>query len=202
MSLASLFSPLRLGVFVSPLCLAPTLPTHTTKTTTSPLIPARLVMSCLARGMRRRPQQCSPACRIHTNIQREEPAVTKQHAPKYSWESPKGYKANMCGEHQTLNVGSGVRKVASLIFMESPSVKWLWLFLFFVSAFLQSPLIKTRRTRHTKRPDGTQSPSKGLQTIECQRGFVDTNPCSDSSELPTKPFLCETPASVYFHRQG
>lgn len=156
-SLASLFSPPSRCLCLSPLSRSHTPNTHN-KNTTSLLISTRLVMSCLARGMRRSPQQCSPACHIHTNIQREEPAVTKQHAPKYSWESWKGYKANMCGEHQTLNVGSGVRKVATLIFVESPSVKWLWLFLFHL-CLLQSSLIKTHRM-HTKRPDWTRSPSR------------------------------------------
>ncbi len=36
------------------------------------------------------------------------PLSPKQHASKYSWESRKRYKANMCGQHQALNLGSGI----------------------------------------------------------------------------------------------
>lgn len=189
MSLASLFSPPSPCLCLSSLSRSHTPNTHN-KNTTNLLISTRLVMSCLARGMRRSPQECSPARHIHTNIQREEPAVTKQHAPNIHENRERATK-QICVV--TLNVGSGVRKVSLLLSSDFD-------YFFCVSAFNSRLLLKP--TECTQSVPTERRPHRGPETIECQCGFVDTNPCSDSLELPTKPFLCETPASVYFHLQG
>lgn len=106
--LCPFLAPYSPSVSVSPLCLAPTLSAHTTKTPPSSEFPLSSKCRASIRSMLRWPQQCSPARRIHTNMHREEPTLTKQHALKYSWELWKHYKANMCGEYQALNIGSGV----------------------------------------------------------------------------------------------
>lgn len=108
LSSARFLLPYSPSVSESPLCLAPTLSAHTTKTPPSSEFPLSSKCRASVRSMLRWPQQCSPARRIHTNMHRDEPTLTKQHALKYSWEMWKHYKANMCGEYQALNIGSGV----------------------------------------------------------------------------------------------
>lgn len=88
----------------SPLCLAPTPGGSTQQKHRHPgdSCPASRCRAS-ARSMRRRPQQCSAARRIHTNKHNQKPALTEQQAPPDIHENgDKGYKANMCGEPQVL----------------------------------------------------------------------------------------------------
>lgn len=71
----------------------------------------------------------------HTQTDTEQiPLSPKQHARKYSWESLKSYKANMCGECQALNLGSAVicRDVTTLIFLILSSHLNLFFSVFFI----------------------------------------------------------------------
>lgn len=71
----------------------------------------------------------------HTQTDTERiPLSPKQHARKYSWESLKSYKANMCGECQALNLGSAVicRDVTTLIFLILSSHLNLFFSVFFI----------------------------------------------------------------------
>ena len=145
-------------------------------------------------------RRTTPATLTQTYTERN-PLSPKQHAPKYSWESHKSYKASMCGQHQALNLGSGAVATMSQLwfsrslilssdfdYFSSPS------FVFLHGLSLKEPL--NANSTSWLGPDHHQG--LGLRCIN-----ADPNACSDSSDCQQSlSCACETPASVYFHLQG
>lgn len=143
----------------------------------------------------------------HTQTYTERsPLSPKRHAAKYSWELLKSYKANMCGEHQALNLGSGITVAMSQLWFSSSCqvslIRLLCRSFRFVS--YSSLSLKTHRIRRIS-PQWASSPSRTrAAAYRCR--FPDSNACSGSAGVSgcrqSLSCACETPTSVYFHLQG